>query len=134
MEATKQHISLETGKLLRFCGVKNSLVFTNECDYEYLDNGFTIVKPKENKYIVLKLFRERFDLRVGIEYPAFTWQEILWEYPDKFFGDNPITNNYKSINDKKIYWYKTKFILNLLQKNEYTNADLYFRKNCILIK
>lgn len=101
MKATKEHISLETGKLLKFCGVTNSLVFTNECDYEYLDNGLTIVKPKENKYNVTKPFLERFVLRFGSEYPAFTWQEILWEYPDKFFGDELITNNYKSISDKK---------------------------------
>lgn len=57
----------------------------------------------------------------------FTWQEILWEYAENFFGSNLIHYN-------NITWIqRTRDILSLLQQKKYDEADEYFREHCILI-
>lgn len=66
-------------------------------------------------------------------YPAFTWQEILWEHTDKFFGDK---NHYHvTVNNLEQLGYDyiaTQILIDLMHKR-YDKADLYFRQNCILI-
>lgn len=95
MKATKDHISFETAKLLKDCGIKNKYVMR--------DN-----------------------------YPAFTWQEILWEHAEKFFGSETIHINGMDTGFGD-YLEKPREILKLLQKKKYDKADEYFRKHCILI-
>lgn len=58
------------------------------------------------------------------ELPPYSWQEILWEYPEEFFNNKYIQKSYTTI---------TETILSLLQQKKYEEADLYFRENCILI-
>lgn len=106
MEANSTHISLETAKLLKDCGVESNSVFINTIEGDP-DDGWKISKSING---------------VG-EYPAYTWQEILWEYPILFFGNEEGSEYYKSIN-----------ILQKLQDKEYDKADKYFRHYCILIK
>jgi hypothetical protein len=106
MEANSTHISFETAKLLKDCGVESGKVFINTIEREPND-GWKILESING---------------VG-EYPAYTWQEILWEYPVLFFGNEEGSEYYKSIN-----------ILQKLQDKEYNEADQYFRDNCILIK
>jgi hypothetical protein len=52
-------------------------------------------------------------------YPAYTWQEILWEYHKEFFGEDD--------------WIATPQILEYLQKKQYKQADGWFRIHCILL-
>ena len=118
MKATKDHISLETAKLLKDCDV--------ESKYEWGCDGHHFCgeeeEYEENNYRVEeKWFFSRFPEKpLG---PAYTWQEILWEYPDEFFGE------WESPKDNHEYR-----ILDLLQHKDYSQADLYFREHCILIK
>lgn len=108
MEADKDHISLDTAKLLKGCGVESKNWFVlykdgKKCwDLVYFDK----VSPNDYNH----------------SYSSFTWQEILWEYPEEFFWDE--------------YWtdlWETDEILKLLQQKKYKEADLYFREHCILI-
>lgn len=96
MKANKTHISLETAKLLKDCGVKNIKELLKKDDY--------IVDPYLDKV-----------------YPLYSWQEILWEYSEKFLGKS-----------KEWQFYHLGKIGKLLQQKRYDEADLYFRKNCIL--
>lgn len=105
MEATKDHISLETAKLLKNCGVKNHICFSQKGDIK------DCVSIKYNGIL--------------LSTPAYTWQEILWEYPEKFFRYD-YKGRIDSTNPHYILWL-------LCQKN-YKEADLYFREKCILIK
>ena len=123
MKATKDRISLETAMMLKDCEIesKSSYVFVKE------------ILRDDGSYYVYNLKKEKVDEHTNIIAPAFTWVEILWEYAEKFFGSEIISNAYPTINDKKKYYYITKYILNLLQQKKYEEADLYFRENCILI-
>lgn len=125
MNATKDHTSLETGKLLKDCGVGSKYVFSNP-------GGVWIAVHS-------------YDIMPDVElYPAFTWGEILWEHAEKFFGE-------KAWNDRGISYkeclnlpegeitnwtirdeHEIK-ILSLLQQKRYNEADEYFRNTCILI-
>lgn len=127
MKANKDHISLETAKLLRGCGIKSRRQF-------YIsDDGRTIHST----------------------FPKFTWQEILWERAEKFFGSGLLEFRYDDgdeLNDFlggdlrypysegacieftcKEYRYHAFEITLLLQEANYEGADLYFREHCILI-
>ena len=103
MEATKDHISLETAKLLKG-KVHNQPI---SCFFKSI---------KWDKYEFVKYdwwdywYDDLYDL------PAYTWQEILWEYPYKF-GSIQICER----------------ILLLLRIKEYKEADEFFRRNSILI-
>jgi len=128
MKATKDHISLETGRLLKNCEVKSKREFRIEKEQP------TVISDKG------ALWRKS----VGKIYPCFTWQEILWEYPKEFFGEEEMTSSELSENivphedcnlcsiKRNIYY--TTIILGLLQQKKYEEADNYFRKHCILIK
>ena len=106
MQATKDHISLETAKLLKDCLVDQG--------HWYTDDG---------------IFHSVFPYTTGNVYPAYTWQEILWEHAEEFWEDETKTEDHRRGMD-----YATTKIKRFLQKKEYDNADLYFRKHCILIK
>lgn len=110
MRANSTHISLETAKLLKDCGVKSKYKF-------FFDNY-----DKEELSCSISN-NEHFFGNIIKTYPAYTWNEILWEYPVLFFGNEEGSEYYKSIN-----------ILQKLQDKEYNEADQYFRDNCILIK
>lgn len=109
MEANSTHISLETAKLL-----EGKLRIDNEWGY---------YSTAYDNYETYALSGNPAFWRGQPNYPAYTWQEILWEYPILFFGNEEGSEYYKSIN-----------ILQKLQDKEYDEADKYFRDNCILIK
>jgi hypothetical protein len=116
MEATKDHISLETAKLLKDCGVRSK-------HYFYMKQGtfyFTTDDYFLNDYEFV--------------YPAYTWGEILWEYPEQFFGDiiGPVL--YDEDYEKYITDYDVYDLIRLLQEKQYKEADLHFREKCRLIK
>jgi len=113
MKANKTHISLETAKLLKDCGVESEQWFVN-----------TRLSSSNPDYRVSDCGGDS-----GSDYPAYTWQEILWENAEKFFGRN---NGYYRLEDK--HNEVAEDILYLLQQKKYEEADEYFRKNCILIK
>ena len=95
MKANKTHISLETAKLLKDCGVESELYFAE-------NEGFVVEKHKIDK---------SQDWKDGYFYPAYTWQEILWENADKFFEEEPINE----LNDRADYGIteRTEYILYL---------------------
>jgi len=140
MEANSTHISLETAKLLKDCRV--------ESEYKFFFDNYD---KEELKCSISN--NEHFLQNIVRTYSAYTWQEILWEYPKEFFGDKLINNEYwkdkYDVFDSVDYYsdghnellyteiaYKrhSRIILDLLQQEKYNEADEYFRENCILIK
>jgi len=124
MKATKDHISLETAKLLKDCGVESKDTYQMQFALSY----YTTI-GKSGYGLKDKILRE---IGEDVEFPAFSWQEILWEYPKSFFGGK---NHYQvTINSspESGFDYIATEILILLQQQKYDEADLYFRKNCIL--
>jgi hypothetical protein len=128
MEATKDYISLETAKLLKGCPNSNCI---------YIENAYSQYGSKKEEYGTVIIERElRTDIYRGKTYPAYTWQEILWEYPKEFFEETCIIKH-PHIVDRFCYWNierVTEEILKNLRLKKYDEADLFFRENCILIK
>ena len=120
MEANKDHISLETAKLLKDCGVESENLFI-----EY-KNSFNI----RNKTKLECLFLIHLSGTYNRVYPAYTWQEILWEHAEEFFGEDYVYCGGYSLPAFKEF---PKDIILLLQQKKYKEADEYFRKNCIFI-
>ena len=108
MKANKNHISLETSKLLKDCGVESEWGYYTEAYDNYSD---------------YKLSNNPHFWKGQPNYPAYTWQEILWEDAEKFFGGGDSYRESCIIE-----------ILRLLQQKEYDEADKYFRDNCKIIK
>lgn len=142
MNATIDHCSLETGKLLSDCGVESKYIFIDEI---FRDDG------RYYTHIILR--EELFGLNVNKIYPAYTWQEILWEHAEEFFGDKEMdtdlyycsrvwqawnygtmTKNDFEENLEPAFVLHTNQIIKILQQKKYDEADLYFRENCVLIK
>jgi hypothetical protein len=147
MKANITHISLETAKLLKDCGVESQDWYCKlfiqrwddifECQdiYLYIRDNIKFLSPNHD-------YRKL--------YPAYTWNEILWEYPKEFFGkkwdfvtlfDLATEKEYvpsgwkcNSLVREQYYITHTKYILHLLQQKKYNEADKYFRENCVLIK
>lgn len=115
MKANKDHISLETAKLLKDCGVKSEYIF-----------GYSM-KGTENDGYYLKKRTEKY--LFTFYYPAFTWQEIEDE-AEEFLGVQEWTTKY----DTPSYFEKVKDLLYLRLEKKYDEADEYFREHCILIK
>ena len=116
MEANKTHISSETAKLLEGCGI--------ESIYRIFDI------TGKGHYVFA-----RYDMIEAKEHPTYTWQEILWEHPEKFFGEGTTqecTRRGGYITRPKTIVYGNQVLI-FLQQKKYEEADLYFRKNCILI-
>lgn len=114
MEANSTHISLETAKLLKDCKLNSSAYYCNK------------------KLIRKPLFRGKTISAEDEIYPAYTWQEILWEYPQEFFGKCS-----EAVIPSAGYCDEAgcpAYLLALLQQKKYDQADKYFRDNCILIK
>lgn len=103
MKANSTHISFETAKLLKDCGVKS--------EYWFIIFNNNSAELFNNKY-------ENGDWIQHDTIPAYTWQEILWEYYEDFGIGNSVTE---------------RIILSLKSK-AYDEADKYFRDHCILIK
>lgn len=141
MKANKDHISLETAKLLKNCGIvsKTYFVLTDKGIVRLADNIGGRLYAHDDNFAGIKL-------TMYPTYPAFTWQEILWEYPKEFFGiytscfeydKEPIYqyidhNYYEPIFDFDSIIHPIQ-IMQLLQQKKYDEADLYFREHCILI-
>lgn len=111
MKANSTHISLETAKLFK-CNCdsirrEKKYIETNQCGEDF---EFEVLSEEE----ICEL-----DVETGEFYPCFSWQEILWEHTEEFFGCD-IEN--------------AEILLKLLQEKKYEEADLCFRKHCILIK
>lgn len=113
MKANKDHISLETAKLLKDCGVKSEYIF-----------GYSM-KGTENDGYYLKKRTEKY--LFTFYYPAFTWNEILWEYPKEFFGRFEKSNFCNECDND----FLTSDILQLLQEGRYDKADEIFFRFCI---
>jgi hypothetical protein len=110
MKANSTHISLETAKLLKDCGIDSR--------YFYVTNDGIL--DTNNFVNIADSFDSDFKRTIlNNYYPAYTWQEILWEYHDKFFGEDD--------------WIATPQILEYLQKKQYKQADGWFRIHCILL-
>lgn len=112
MQANKDHISFETAKLLKECGANNK-------EYYVWSESEIISKIELQK----EINEWAHWVHLVDKYPAFTWQEILWEYPQEFFGS-----------DTKERLTICTWVMYLLQQKKYEEADLYFREHCILIK
>jgi hypothetical protein len=119
MEATKDHISLETAKLLKDSGIESEYYYVHDL-WGGLENEIKKGNRPEGGYS-------------WSVYPAYTWQEILWEYPQEFFGEKKWKATYPSGGYCDEAGYLAD-IMNLLQQKKYKEADQYFRDNCILIK
>jgi len=117
MKANKTHISLETAKMLKDCGVVVTQYFTK---YFYEDKTETLWEILQPQILPDKYETSEF-------YPAYTWQEILWEHAEEFFGNKMVSY---SEDANEMYPRET---LHLLQQQKYDEADLYFREHCILI-
>jgi hypothetical protein len=112
MNANSANISLETAILLKDCEIENEKYFLK-------DGEFWLVLEEEHSPMFIDSEGECVD-EVEI-YPAFTWQEILWEFQEEFFKDTGWATHH------------TLCILRLLQEKKYEEADLYFRKNCTFL-
>lgn len=127
MEANSTYISLETAKLLKDSDIKSKYV------YSYIDPNIPIIISRYNfmeEMPQIKFYPPYRENITAKYYPAYTWQEILWEYPKEFFGEDA----YDTFGG---YCHTCRFavdILDFLQDKEYDKADKYFRDNCILIK
>ena len=120
MKANSTHISLETAKLLKDCKV--------ESDWNY--NLYHNHPIEEGQYFIVEQ-----SYKQPVFYPAYSWREILWEYPEQFFGEKGVRSETGLAQiPEKYYEIYPQYILNLLQQKKYNEADLYFRKHCILIK
>lgn len=134
MKATKDHISFETAKLLKDCGVESKYmygeVWTGDTDNSVLKEN--IIKQEDGLICHVKLIK-KLEISQGIvQCPAFTWQEILWEYAEDFFGCETIHINGMDTGFGD-YLEKPREILKFLQQKKYILADEYFREHCILI-
>jgi hypothetical protein len=109
MKANKTYISLETAKLLKDCG-------DIPCNRQIYYSGY-----------ISEVGALVSELEEGV-YPLFAWQEILWENAEKFFekGTNGYDKPMINVHTEKIIWY--------LRNKLYEEADVYFRKTCVLIK
>ena len=117
MKANENYISLETGKLLKDCGLESEWYFN-----KYKARDFNLDNIDKSKYADNKQDWEC--------YPAFTWWEILRKYPEQFFGGELISKGSLGDSNCRVY---TRDLLYLLQKNQFNEADMYFRIYCILI-
>lgn len=123
MKANETHIGLETAILLKECGVASNL-------------SFAFAEKIETKVVYTE------DVPLGFyRFPAFTWQEILWEYPKEFFGekyrldDRYINEETEGIEIRKpAYKLIPELILGCLQDGYFGRADQIFKANCIIIK
>lgn len=64
-------------------------------------------------------------------YPAYSWQEILIEYPKFFFGEE-IIKTPPNHSDLHAYIYHAKAVLCLLIHNNTEEAEKYFLRNIFL--
>lgn len=122
MKANKTYISLETNKLLKDCGIESEYVYL-----EHVVEDDIIFINKRSEY-ENGFGCNGYEKETLNSFPAFTWQEILWEYSEEFFGAerNGYDKLMRDVHCEKIIWY--------LRNKIYDEADLYFRENCILIK
>ena len=120
MKANETHISLETAKLLKDCGVESKYIYYRYSDCPDGREDWHIGETKKHKGSTLHLE----------EHTAYTWQEIMWEYTEEFFEE---IKDYFVVNPHYVEKV-TREILYLLQQKKYEESDMYFRENCILIK
>lgn len=119
MEANNTYISFDTAEFFNDSNVKSKYMYTYNWD------GGSI--ELQETYDYETYYKDDWQ-GIYIGYPAYTWQEILWEYPQEFFGEvfsENIEYLVKDIIGNIIY---------LLLQKKYDEADKYFRDNCILIK
>lgn len=112
MKANENGIGLETAILFKDCGVESK-------HWYYMNHAGWHLRPKDKNKTPKEMFGHFWSDNKYC--PAFTWQEILWEHAEEFFG---------VIYERDF----SKEILFLLQEKKYEEADLYFRENCILIQ
>jgi hypothetical protein len=116
MKANKTHISLETAKLLNDCEVESKHYWSGQLQKIITKEQFESYDP----YNQDKLQDDSFRQAVETTYKIYTWQEILWENAEKFFGKE--VPKYLECSEK---------ILRLLQQEKYDEADEYFRDKCV---
>ena len=125
MKANENYISLETGKLLKDCGLESEYIY-----YSYgVRSGVNELSNRLYKSGKNNKRNSRLSDIIPV-YPAFTWWEILRKYPEQFFGGELISKGSLGDSNCRVY---TRDLLYLLQKNQFNEADMYFRIYCILI-
>ncbi|MBL7052082.1 MAG: hypothetical protein ISS01_03240, partial [Nanoarchaeota archaeon] len=119
MKANKTHISLETAKLLKDCGVESeyywqeSLIMSSLISDLRKGIGWTgNWYLKEAKYASIE---DEDKIYEGHLYPAYTWGEILWENAEKFFGEQDICFPSKYAENHFV----ASILINLLQQKKY---------------
>jgi hypothetical protein len=141
--ANETRIGLETAKLFKDCGVKSKYFLVDD---RKVSSTIDIAILKDGCLYDVKGAWGGITLKSGYynAYPAYTWQEILWEHADEFFG-KMVCNDRCMTFDETISLPEglvTKWtvrddhemrILKWLQQKQYDIADKYFRSNCILI-
>lgn len=125
MKANQTRISLETAKIIKPIAKPSKKYF---CDFGKL--GVDILNHASNRLQKLRYINTKI-------FPAYSWQEILWEYPKEFFGeeieDFSITQEGGIVALPK-YKGHTAIILNHLREKNIEKADRYFREECIFSK
>ena len=138
MNANKTHISLETAKLLKDCGVESEYAYV-DCEKEaiHIEHWQTIDGEWGSCRTIVFEKPEEYDIFNIEGVYAYTWQEILWENAEKFFGEEI---KYGKIDEKSqmqridVNNHEHEYtILLLLQQKKYEEADDFFRKKCVLI-
>lgn len=124
--ATKNGIGLETAKLFPITGIQAKYCFFKDI------NGYRIEKTDIVKQILNGISgKYNNNPEVRDIYPAYTWQEILWEHAEEFFGKK-LNTEYQHYRRSE-YVIRTESILKALQQKDYEKAEQIFMDNCILI-
>lgn len=119
MEANETHISLETARLLKGCGL--------ESRYWYRFTRYPMEITDDITFEKITKFKKLF----ASFYPAYTRQEILWEYLEEFFGRMSVCDY--NLGANFAFMRHAQIILEYLQQKKYQMADEYFRENSVLL-
>lgn len=117
MQATADHLSLETCKLLKDCGV--------ESEYWY-------ILHKDGKKCWDIVDRESVGPNEWTDFcSAYTWSDVLWKHADKFFGSSFVRLGRSILDEASLI--VPCYILRCLKEGDYERADQMFKDKCILI-
>lgn len=117
MQATADHLSLETCKLLKDCGVESSLWW-----HYYVS---------DNLYIAGTCWMDLDPLESDAAIPCYTWSDVLWKHADKFFGSSFVRLGRSILDEASLI--VPCYILRCLKEGDYERADQMFKDKCILI-
>lgn len=144
MNADKNGIGIEAAKLSRLHGIESR----NSYMWNYIQKKYELQDIKYTKELIKLEIRNK-------TFPAYTWQEILWEHAVEFFGEKiekcdecgssggRLYQDYYGCKNEKCLgeidtimmgWQDASLrILKELQKENYEEAEKLFIDNCILL-